>query len=244
MSQVRRVSRVTPGFAFAASGCDDSLAPSARGRGAGAGGGDLEVWDRAIAVNLRGGYLVTDAAVPHLEKTRGSIVLMSSTAGQRGEAGHSAYAATKFAVKGLTEALSVEFARHGVRVADVLPGLIDTNILRATPNRSGDAPKPSVLAPLAIGAALGIGAGVGTVALVRRAGGKLARVLALGLVLALLAPSVGALVGTVALPSPGRAVVRATRWGRTSPGSGLRCRWPSARLPPGQGTGRSSGRRH
>jgi len=60
-----------------------------------AGGGDLEVWDRAIAVNLRGGYLVTDAAVPHLEKTRGSIVLMSSTAGQRGEAVHSACAATK-----------------------------------------------------------------------------------------------------------------------------------------------------
>jgi short-subunit dehydrogenase len=53
------------------------------------------------------------------------------------------YSATKHAVKGLTEALSVEFKRHGVRVADVLPGLIDTNILRATPNRTGDAPKPT-----------------------------------------------------------------------------------------------------
>jgi len=53
------------------------------------------------------------------------------------------YSATKHAVKGLTEALSVEFSRHGVRVADVLPGLIDTNILRATPNRSGDRPQPS-----------------------------------------------------------------------------------------------------
>ncbi|HET7334226.1 MAG TPA: SDR family NAD(P)-dependent oxidoreductase, partial [Rhizomicrobium sp.] len=52
------------------------------------------------------------------------------------------YSATKHAVKGLTEALSVEFARHDIRVADVLPGLIDTNILRATPNRTGDAPKP------------------------------------------------------------------------------------------------------
>jgi NAD(P)-dependent dehydrogenase (short-subunit alcohol dehydrogenase family) len=46
------------------------------------------------------------------------------------------YAATKFAVKGLTEALSIEFARHGIRVADTLPGLIDTAILRNTPNRS------------------------------------------------------------------------------------------------------------
>ena len=39
------------------------------------------------------------------------------------------YSATKFAVKGLTEALSVEFERHGVRAADVLPGLIDTPLL-------------------------------------------------------------------------------------------------------------------
>ena len=49
------------------------------------------------------------------------------------------YSATKFAVKGLTEALSVEFARHGVRVADALPGLIDTPLLDSTPNHSGSA---------------------------------------------------------------------------------------------------------
>jgi NAD(P)-dependent dehydrogenase (short-subunit alcohol dehydrogenase family) len=53
------------------------------------------------------------------------------------------YAATKFAVKGLTEALSVEWQRHGVRVSDVLPGLIDTPILTATPNHSGDRPSVS-----------------------------------------------------------------------------------------------------
>jgi NAD(P)-dependent dehydrogenase (short-subunit alcohol dehydrogenase family) len=46
------------------------------------------------------------------------------------------YSATKHAVKGLTEALSIEFSRHGIRVADTLPGLIDTAILRMTPNRS------------------------------------------------------------------------------------------------------------
>jgi NAD(P)-dependent dehydrogenase (short-subunit alcohol dehydrogenase family) len=49
------------------------------------------------------------------------------------------YSATKHAVKGLTEALSVEWQRHGVRVADVLPGLIDTAILVDTPNHSSDA---------------------------------------------------------------------------------------------------------
>ena len=52
------------------------------------------------------------------------------------------YSSTKHAVKGLTEALSVEWGRHGVRVADVLPGLIDTAILTTTPNHSNDGAAP------------------------------------------------------------------------------------------------------
>jgi len=52
------------------------------------GRGDVEVWDRTYAINLRGAFLVTDAAAPHLEKHGGSIVFVSSTAGQRGEARH------------------------------------------------------------------------------------------------------------------------------------------------------------
>lgn len=52
------------------------------------------------------------------------------------------YSSTKHAVKGLTEALSVEWRRHGVRVADVLPGLIDTAILTTTPNHSDDGAAP------------------------------------------------------------------------------------------------------
>jgi NAD(P)-dependent dehydrogenase (short-subunit alcohol dehydrogenase family) len=49
------------------------------------------------------------------------------------------YWSTEHAVKGLTEALSIEWQRHGVRVADVLPGLIDTAILTTTINHSEDA---------------------------------------------------------------------------------------------------------
>jgi len=93
-----------------------------------AGGGDLEVWDRAIAVNLRGAYLVTDAAIPHLARAGGSIVLMSSTAGQRGEARHSAYAATKGALISYTKSLAAELGPRGIRVNCVAPGWVETDM--------------------------------------------------------------------------------------------------------------------
>ena len=63
-----------------------------------AGAGDLDTWDRAFGVNARGAFLVTDAAVPHLQKEKGSIVFVASTAAQRGEARHAAYAASKGAL--------------------------------------------------------------------------------------------------------------------------------------------------
>lgn len=51
------------------------------------------------------------------------------------------YSATKHAVKGVTEALSVEWQRHDVRVADALPGLVDTAILTSTPQHSDGSPR-------------------------------------------------------------------------------------------------------
>ena len=93
-----------------------------------AGGGDLEVWDRAIAVNLRGAYLVADASVPHLAKTGGSIVFVSSTAGQRGEARHAAYASTKGALISYTKSLAAELGPRGVRVNCVAPGWVETDM--------------------------------------------------------------------------------------------------------------------
>jgi 3-oxoacyl-[acyl-carrier protein] reductase len=95
-----------------------------------AGGGDLAVWDRALAINLRGTFLVTDAAVPHLEKTQGSIVFVSSTAGQRGEAGHSAYAATKGALISYTKSLAAELGPRGIRANCVAPGWVETDMTR------------------------------------------------------------------------------------------------------------------
>jgi 3-oxoacyl-[acyl-carrier protein] reductase len=103
-----------------------------------AGRGDLAVWDRALAVNVRGSFLVTDAAVAHLEKTSGSIVFISSTAGQRGEARHSAYAASKGAVISYTKSLAAELGPRNIRVNCVAPGWVETDMTRdalADPSR-------------------------------------------------------------------------------------------------------------
>ena len=95
-----------------------------------AGGGNLETWDRTLAVNVRGAFLVTDAAIPYLEKEGGAIVFVSSTAGQRGEAFHSAYAASKGALIAYTKSLATELGPRGIRVNCVAPGWVETEMTR------------------------------------------------------------------------------------------------------------------
>jgi NAD(P)-dependent dehydrogenase (short-subunit alcohol dehydrogenase family) len=92
---------------------------------------------RVVQVNFIGVLTGIYTALPLLKVTKNSLCFTtSSSSATYGMPRLAVYSATKHAVKGLTEALSIEFARHGVRVADTLPGLIDTAILRATPNRS------------------------------------------------------------------------------------------------------------
>jgi NAD(P)-dependent dehydrogenase (short-subunit alcohol dehydrogenase family) len=100
---------------------------------------------RVVDINFKAVLTGAYAGLPYLKKAKNSLMFStSSSSATYGMPRIAVYAATKHAVKGLTEALSVEWARHGVRVADVLPGLIDTAILLETPNRSGDrAPPPS-----------------------------------------------------------------------------------------------------
>jgi 3-oxoacyl-[acyl-carrier protein] reductase len=93
-----------------------------------AGRGDVAVWDRTYEVNLRGSFLVTDAAVRHLAEHGGSVVLLSSTAGQRGEARHSAYAASKGALISYAKSLAAELGPRGIRVNCVAPGWVDTDM--------------------------------------------------------------------------------------------------------------------
>lgn len=88
-----------------------------------------EILDRTIDVNLKGCFYTTSAAVPYMKKQKsGNIIFISSTAGQRGEAWHSHYAATKGALISLTKSLCPELAAYGIRVNCVAPGWVDTDM--------------------------------------------------------------------------------------------------------------------
>jgi NAD(P)-dependent dehydrogenase (short-subunit alcohol dehydrogenase family) len=91
----------------------------------------LGEWDRLIAVNLTGTFLVCREVLPHLMTTGGCIVNLASTAAHRGQPWATAYVASKGGVLALTRALAVEYAASGVRVNSISPGAIDTPITAA-----------------------------------------------------------------------------------------------------------------
>lgn len=97
-------------------------------------------WDRIIAVNLRGMFLVGQAVARHLvaEGRRGSIVNMASTNALGGEAHFSHYNASKGAVLQLTRTMAVELGVHGIRVNALCPGYIETPLNRDIAARTGD----------------------------------------------------------------------------------------------------------
>jgi 3-oxoacyl-[acyl-carrier protein] reductase len=88
-----------------------------------------EVWDETIDVNLKGIFNIANAVVPHMKTNGGaSIINISSTAGQRGEAFHSHYAASKGGILAFTKSLAVELAPYKIRVNAVAPGWVDTEM--------------------------------------------------------------------------------------------------------------------
>jgi 3-oxoacyl-[acyl-carrier protein] reductase len=88
-----------------------------------------EQWHRTIAVNLDSVFALVKHSVAQMKKQGGGhIVLVSSTAGQRGEAFHCDYAATKGALISMVKGLSTELARDGIRVNCVAPGWVDTDM--------------------------------------------------------------------------------------------------------------------
>ena len=88
-----------------------------------------ELWDKTLAINLKGTWSVCRAAVPLMKKQRfGRIVIVSSTAGQRGEANVSNYAASKGGQISFTKSLAPELAAFGINVNCVAPGWVETEM--------------------------------------------------------------------------------------------------------------------
>ena len=85
-----------------------------------------EQWRSTMAANIDSMFYATRAAARHLERG-GRIVLVSSTAGQRGEAGHADYAATKGAMISFVKSLAVELGPKDITVNAVAPGWVDTD---------------------------------------------------------------------------------------------------------------------
>jgi NAD(P)-dependent dehydrogenase (short-subunit alcohol dehydrogenase family) len=89
-------------------------------------GSSLEALERVMRVNFFGTFYATHFALPHVKRSRGSLVAVSSLTGKRGIPSYAMYGASKFAIQGLYESLHLELKPHGVHVGIVSPAFVDT----------------------------------------------------------------------------------------------------------------------
>lgn len=88
-----------------------------------------EVWRETMRLNLDAVFYIINAVVPYMQEQGGGVIVnVSSTAGVRGEAYHSHYAASKGALHALAKSLAVELAPYGIRINCVAPGWVDTDM--------------------------------------------------------------------------------------------------------------------
>jgi NAD(P)-dependent dehydrogenase (short-subunit alcohol dehydrogenase family) len=106
---------------------------------------DLAAMEQVVRVNLLGTLYATSFAVPHVKRSRGSLVAVSSLSGLRGVPSYSVYGATKYAVRGLYDSMRMELRRDGVHVGVLAPGFIDTPLRQSVLGPEG---KPWPEAPV------------------------------------------------------------------------------------------------
>lgn len=106
---------------------------------------DLGWYEELMRVNLWGSVWCTQAALPYLKASRGSIVAVSSLAGLVGVPGRTAYCASKFALSGFFEALKIELKEAGVDVTIAYPGVVATRIRYRGFNARGEEAGASAL---------------------------------------------------------------------------------------------------
>lgn len=88
----------------------------------------LADWQKNLTVNLTAPFLMIQAALPHLRKSRGCIVNTGSIEGLGSNPGHAAYCASKAGLHGLTRAVAVDHGSEGIRCNAIAPGWIDTEL--------------------------------------------------------------------------------------------------------------------
>jgi NAD(P)-dependent dehydrogenase (short-subunit alcohol dehydrogenase family) len=99
---------------------------------------DEAAWDEVQSVNVKAMFLMAKAVIPHmLERGKGSIINTSSVMATLTEPGYEAYTTSKAGVIGLTKALAVSYAGHGIRVNAVCPGWVDTPMNRKAAEDAG-----------------------------------------------------------------------------------------------------------
>jgi 3-oxoacyl-[acyl-carrier protein] reductase len=90
-----------------------------------------QLWDRTLNINLKGTWAVCKSVIPPMKEQRsGKIVVLTSTAGQRGEANYSNYAASKGGQIAFVKSLAAEVAEWGINVNAIAPGWVDTEMTR------------------------------------------------------------------------------------------------------------------
>ena len=89
-----------------------------------------EQWDRIMAINARGPFLLCREAIPYLKKQEQAFIInIASVVGVKGYVNQAAYSASKHAVMGMTKALAKEVQGDGIRVHAICPGGVDTQLL-------------------------------------------------------------------------------------------------------------------